>query len=337
MRRQLNLSHKTRRAGSVIVLVAVSLVALIGAAAFVFDLGRLTIAAQYAQRTADASALAGLLLPMKGVTGPAIARANSVVTANGPLSPYQLAVPPSGITVYGPGQTPPGYRVLGAGEEALRVIVRGTVAFNFAAAFGLQSAPVQRAAVAARVNAAGGTFVPMFIDSDTPVVYGQLTQLRASTAGEVLPPGNFGFLEPLAGSFRDLLGGQNLTPALAQANFVTVGDTLNATTGQRTGQWEQELRGRLQRATVPPYDLQTPTIGGYTNDNPRILLIPMVEYISGTGGGASYEVVRFGVFWLEDLVGGKQKSIQGRFIEFTVPLSPDTTGNTGLLVVRLVS
>lgn len=328
-----------KRRGAVTIQVAFALVVLIIAAAFCFDIGQTVVAAQIAQRTADAAALAGATKLMTGAESEASSRASGIVSANGTSCIYPLSLQPTGVMCYSSGQAISGYRTLGIGEEAICVPVQAKVPFYFAKIIGLESTIVKRSATAARVYAAGAPIVPMWISAATPLTNGVTTELHASTAAiEPIPPGNFGWLTPPAGDFTTLLSGANIPEATRLANYVKIGDAVTALPGQKVGQWEKVLKDRLSRASVPPYSTQTPTEGGYTDDNPRILIVPLVTVSSdsGSGSNATFRVEQFGVFWLESVEGGSSKSILGRFLRFDVPLQPDSSVATGVWTVRLV-
>lgn len=326
-----------RRKGTVVVIVAVALVTLMAAAALVFDLGQIVIAADLAQRTADAAAMAGAGEPIAVDKTAAANRAVSVVIANGIVSSYPLTAPTADLVYYTSGQTVPHFRTLGTGEEAMTVVVQAEIDFSFARIFGLTTATAERSSTAARVHAAGASIVPMFISANTALEYGDLQELHASSDPSVsLPPGSYGWVEPQSGDFSDLLCGFQVPQEILDANFVGLGEELTGATGQKTGQWAGALQDRLDRASVPPYSTQTPTEGGYTADNPRVLLVPMVEYVGLTGSNATFRILSFGAFWLESVVGGNDKTITGRFLKYEVPGSGDTPLDTGLLTVRLV-
>lgn len=337
MIRSSDLSEWTARGGSITLQVALALVVLVTSAALCFDVGQTVVAAQIAQRTADAAALAGAWGAITGAEAAASDRATSIVAANGATCSYPLAVPPSGIICLGSGSAIPGYRTLTAGEEAITVPVSAYVTFHFAPLFGLNSMTVVRSATVARVHAAGAPIAPMWISNSTPLIAGTDVELHASTAEiEPIPAGNFGWLEPQAGDFRMLLSGYQIPDDIRLANYVQVGDTVDARTGQQVGNWTKTLEDRLARATLPPYSSQTPTEGGYTEDNPRLLTIPLVTVIGGVGTNASFRVERFAVFWLKSVRGGSSKSIMGEFLRYDVPLQPDTAQDTGIWTVRLV-
>ena len=81
------------------------------------------------------------------------------------------------------------------------------------------------------------------------------------------------------------------------------------------------------------------TFDNFHNDNPRVIIVPMAEYLGGTGTGAQFQIHAFGAFYLESINSkNKPYSINGRFIQYTLPgaagdpLSPET----GLWTVKMV-
>ena len=81
------------------------------------------------------------------------------------------------------------------------------------------------------------------------------------------------------------------------------------------------------------------TFEHFRKRNPRIMLVPMVEYLGGNGANAEFEIHAFGAFWLESVDSHSQpKSITGRFVQYHMsgaggdPLASET----GLWTVRMV-
>ena len=65
----------------------------------------------------------------------------------------------------------------------------------------------------------------------------------------------------------------------------------------------------------------------------------MCEYLGGTGSGATFNIIKFGVFWLEQVKTSGKKSITGRFIQYQTPGAGDDAlaEFTGLWTARLVN
>jgi len=117
-------------------------------AALTIDVGRLCIAAQIAQDTVDAAALAGASqLPSYSA---AWHEAGLYVAANNEGHGFQVQITPEedGVVHYGPGQMVPGYGELGEKSHALAVTGQVEVAYTFARVFGLEAAIITRSATA---------------------------------------------------------------------------------------------------------------------------------------------------------------------------------------------
>ena len=336
------LSQK-RRDGAVAVLVAVALVALLGAVAMSLDVGALIMAAQRTQNTADAAALAAATSDMSGDEAAARARAAGLVTANRDTMHMGVTSNSADTLFYYGGQTVPGYRLLTGMEEAVQVTVSEPVKFNFAPIVGIYSSTAVRRATAARLFAAGAPVLPMWIGAGTPCNYGVTQDLHQvdSPGADLWVPGNFGWLDPVGDvDWNRLLSGYNLTEAEVLASYVEVGDLMSGLTGQRVGQWMKDLgdsgTGRLARATWEPWAGET--FANHRNDNPRILVVPMVEWVGGGGTGAGWQIDKFGVFWLEAVrKHGNDGVITGRFIDFgAVGGSGGYTDYLGLWTTKLV-
>lgn len=339
--------RKRDRQGAIIVLVAVVLLVLLLAAAFVFDIGRVILSAQEAQRAADAAALAGAHRMRDGQMTAATC-IDEVVAANSTGSSCVYSQTVDSPIFYGPKDTIPSYRALGASEMAVRVAVQTDVRHFFAPVVRLRQTRVTRSAIAARLTAMAINIAPIWISSNTPLVAGESMELHMSTLADSsatleLPAGNFGWIMPQSSPshFDLLLSGYQVPPDIIQANMVSNGDILRGMPGQKVGHWSRMLGhsnddlGRLDRASVSPYAEQTPD--NFTADNPRLLFIPLVEVISGSGSQATYRVVRFAMFWLES-VDGPHKSFVGTLINGDVPglpAMPDGS-ETGIWTVKLV-
>lgn len=335
------MSRMTRRRGSVFALVAVALVALVGIAAFSMDVGRAILAAQRAQNVADASAIAGVSSIVNDVRTVTLARIGDTVSANNVGSKMPVNWSSTEVSLYDGGQVVAGYGTLGAYEEGVRVVTHVPVTYYFARMLGVNGTTVTRTATAVRIFGLGSPVCPMWVSNGTDYKYGVQQQLLMQDAPSANTPGNFGFLAPRTGTndFEVLLQGYDVSPALILANYVQVAETMFSKTGVATGQWRAALESstdglaRLQRATWPPWT--DDTIETYHKDNPRILIIPMCEYLDGTGSGARFLIKRFGAFWLES---ADNKAITGRFMQFQTPgASGDALAqNTGLWRAKLV-
>jgi Flp pilus assembly protein TadG len=336
---------RSTQAGSVYAIVILAMLMLVGMAAFAMDIGRAILAAQHAQEVADAAALGAASKPINQSTSVTLARIGDTIGANNAARGPVVTWSSGEVTFYSAGQTVEGYGTLGSYEEAARVVTHVAVPYYFSKMFGIAGTTVTRRATAVRTFALGSPICPMWISYGTDYQYGQQQQLlMASAPNNANIPGNFGFLCPLTGSndFQTLLCGYQCSPALIIGNYVTVNQIVYGQTGVTTGQWNSALNqandgtARLQRATWSPWASDTFT--SYHNDNPRILIVPMCQYLDGTGSNARFQIIRFGAFWLESVDATGSKSIVGRFIQFQTPGgSGDTLAdNTGLWKAKLV-
>jgi hypothetical protein len=173
-----------------------------------------------------------------------------------------------------------------------------------------------------------------------------------------LAPGSFGFLDmstPGQDWFSQLLSGWSVADPCLEAAYVELDTNVTAYTGIKVGQWQQPLESetgtlggtaRLERAeydatwsqeTYSPYTPET-----HSDDNPRIILVPIVDWLGGTGANAEYHVVGFAEMWLLDVVntdGGKGITVQ--FMEWHYSTGGggeiDPGADNGVFVVRMIA
>jgi len=344
------------RSGLAGVWVAVALVALAGSAALVIDLGSLVVAAQRCQDVADSAALAaGTKLPYEQVS-----RTSAVVTAaaNNTEGGWPVVCRPEDCEHFsGPGVTVDGIE-LGPYADLMRVRVRAPVHYTFGRILGIGGATAVRSASVLRAPVNGIPLCPMWIAANTdigddlpPDERPIISLLMADGPHCADIPGSFGFLQSPPGCTAtgfELLQADDLTREDIETSFVyradedagTPGSTLWADTGVDVGSFRKALErdqghARLERAEAgwpnDPWWAPKP-------DNPRIMLIPMVNYLGGTGSNASFEIVRFAAFWLVEVHGG-QKIIDGRFIWYDLPGGdPNSTleQDSGIYATKLV-
>lgn len=337
-------SNTSRRRGIAGAWVVVALLTLLGVSALVIDIGRLVLAAQRAQDVADTAALAGgRRLPYMDEVHPLVF---GIVGANNTegIGP-DTQCDSSDLTIYGPGDEVPDYGTLGNWAYAMRVTTRVPVEYGFARIVGIEGSTAFRSATVLRAPVGGLPICTMWIAHDTPLNYGQEQQLLMADGPHYAEiPGSFGFVQPPTGctaAFFDLLQGYNVSFEDIESSFAELGDSLYAETGLMVGQWMMALekdqgRARLERGSSGKW--ANDTFETYYDDNPRIMLIPMVRYLGGTGSNAEFEIVKFGAFWLEEVNQG-QKEIWGRFIQYQFPGGdPDGTAVTssGIFGVELI-
>jgi len=342
------LSPCNRQQGVIMVWVVVAFVALLGMAAFTVDIWQLAIAAQVAQDVADAAALgAGPELPDHSL---AQSVALSLVAANNEsMSGFTANCSPdsSDITFWGADETIPDFGLLGSYAWGMRVTAHVPVDYIFAPVVGLEGATISRSCTVVRMPVGGVPICPMWISYETDYLYGQEQQLLMADGPHCANiPGSFGWLEPPSGNndlFLDLLAGYQVPYEDIVANYVSVDDICTATAGLSVGQWAKALDtspdglARMDRAMWEPW--AGDTFDNFRNDNPRVVIIQMCEYLGGTGDNAEFQIHAFGAFYIESINSKKTPySINGRFIQYTLPgsagdpLSPET----GLWTVRMV-
>ncbi len=336
----------SERKGVTIAIVAVALIALLGMASLAIDVGQLCIAAQTAQHTADAGGLAGG--PELPDYNEATSAALAIVAANNESSSrFPVGCETDDIDFWGPGEAIPDYGSLGNSAWGIRVKGHVPVEYAFARIFGLSGATVTRSCVVVRMPVGGASICPMWVNYQTDHQYGQQQQLLMADGPHYENiPGSFGWLQPPSGDsseFLELLRGYNLTEDQIVSNYASLDDTLYANSGLAVGQWRGALEAasdglaRLQRAMWEPWTYDA--FDDFHSNNPRLLIIPMCEYLGGTGSNAQFQIRAFGAFWLESVDShGQHRSITGRFIDYTMPgagghpLSPET----GLWTVKMV-
>ncbi len=340
----MNSRREAQQRGAILPLVVIMLTALLGVAALTVDIGLLAIAAQQAQDVADAAAL-GAVAEVPDYTS-ARATASSLVDANNESGAAFEATCSSAngdIAFWAPHEVIPDYGALGSSTYGVRVTVHIPVEYVFAPVLGLTGATVTRSSTALRVRAGAAPIVPMWMSYEPPldpaVDYGvEREMLMASDPSAANIPGSFGWLEPLSGSsdFLDLLCGHDLTPAEVEANQVVAGDVLTAYTGLTVGQWRAALdhandsTARLQRATDPEGPWAGDTFEDFHTDNPRLVIVPMVEYVGGTGSGAQFVIHDFAAFWFESVNSQTPPyAITGRFIKYQLPGTGEGLGPEG--------
>jgi hypothetical protein len=323
----------------------VALAAFLGVAALVMDVGRLILAAQRAQNVADSAALAaGGNLPYELA---ARATAATTVQANNSGAGWQVQCEDSDIVFYDAGDTVPGYEELGLWACGMEVTTHVPIQYTFARLVGIEGGTANRLATVVRGPVRGVPIATMWIADTDDLEYGVRQQLLMADGPHYAGiPGSFGFLQSPEGctaSFFDLLQGYNLTRDDIESSFVDIGDSVYAETGEMVGHWrkalEQDLgRARLERCTTGKWANDTWVDWQFHADNPRIMLIPLVTYVGGTGANAEFRIEKFGAFWIEEVNQGQRK-IWGRFLQYDLPggdLDVAAIRESGIFATKLV-
>ena len=181
MRRRL---FSRKRKGSVLVLVALAILALFGMVAFSFDWGLAVMAAQYAQDVADASALAAA---QYDVSDPTDAETNitNVVAANNLTHVPAATWSTSTTYFYASGTTVPKWGTLASGQEAVKVYISVPVHYHFAPIIGLTGTTITRYATALR---SGGESIATIFAAGLPT--SALHGCTLNGAGNLVQAGN---------------------------------------------------------------------------------------------------------------------------------------------------
>ena len=308
-------------------MVAFGLTTLLGVAALSVDVGRVMMAAQRAQDVADAAAFAGGAV-LKN-PDQAVAVAVQTVSANNQphqgfpiVCSYAANSTTSDILYFPSGSTVPGFGLLGPFAKAIQVNTHISVPYTFGRALGLTTKDITRRATAVRAPVGGCPITPMWVSHPTEYRYGEYQNLLMADGPHYADiPGNFGWLQlppDCTASWGDVLAGLPLSDADIESLFVDVGDPLYGYPGLSVGQWVSGLESRITRAIEGPWAGET--WDNCSPNNPRIVIIPLVSYVSGTGSGATFQIEKFGAFWLDEVnSSGNPKHIDGRFIRYTLP------------------
>lgn len=303
------------RRGAVAVAAAVALVVLLGFAGLALDFGVAFLAVQQCQTAADAAALGGT----QYLPNTSLAQGVAQTVAGQNIRPDEANLFTVTTQTYAHGAALPGSGEAAPVGGALQVTAAKRVDYRFLPVLGFDGITVERSALSTKVL--GGTCIaPMWIDDATPVSYGNVINLLMAEGPHTGIPGNFGFLTPNGGvDFVTALKG-TITPEQEELQRLYVGDFVWAYTGLNIGQWRGALvtdsDSRLNRSLQSPWN--SDTFESYRPDNPRIMIVPFVVYMEGTGNNARYRITRFAAFWLEDvIISGNNRYIAGRFIDFT--------------------
>jgi len=341
--RQMLSSSKAKRAGLAGAWLVIAFLALGGAAAMSVDLGRLAIAAQRCQDIADSSALAAATqLPYETQARGAALRTATANHTEG--TGWPVSCSNADITFRGPNGTINDL-TLGPWAHAMRVTTNSEVDYTFARLFGLNSATVSRSATVVRAPVEGIPIVTMWISHTTSLTpYRPINMLMADGPHYAGIPGSFGFLQEPTGCTADwfeLLQGYGLNAQDIETSFVNLGDSMFAKTGLSVGEFKKAFvsdggNSRMERGTSGEW--ASDTAGDCQPDNPRIMLVPLVSYLGGTGSNAEFRIEGFGAFWLQGINQGK-KEIWGEFIRYDMPggdPNSDLTTDTGIYATELI-
>lgn len=281
--------------GQVLILVAVSLMGLLGLAALVVDVGFLYAERARAMNAAEAATTAGVqFLPFD----PAAARAAALDYAarNGaPAERTEVSV--------------------SLDNTRIDVRVRSEAPLFFARVFGLETVEVsgKTAAAVSAVRSLRGA-KPLGVE-EQQFVYGAAYLLKNSPGYGGSYRGNFGALA-LGGR-----GGANYRENLEEGyeGELRLGDVVESEPGNMSGPTTSGLNTLIDADPSGTYENHSP-------DSPRIITVPVVRW-SGGGGRREGTVVGFAAFWLESVGGsGNENYVTGRFMQL---LTSNEVGGVG--------
>ncbi|QQE79450.1 pilus assembly protein TadG-related protein [Alicyclobacillus sp. SO9] len=291
--------------GNVLVLTALSFVALCGFGALVVDAGMLDVQYRKAQSGADAAALAGAQQLLQGAKT-AAQTAVHYGLLNDQKVTYQATadIQTNTVSVAGKATSPLWFaRVLGKNTASYQVN--------------------SKAAVGTLVSGVG--MVPIAVTKQT-LVYGQTVILTSGAGGG--SAGNYGFLDFSGNGAKgvecDLEHGYDFP--------MHVGETVSTETGVMKGPVEQAIEYRLHESCD---DSACNSFATATSDCSRVMYLPVINALP-QNGKKQVTILGFAAFFLEGLQGkGGHQEIVGRFIQMVRPGTLGQGTNYGTYAVKL--
>jgi hypothetical protein len=280
----LNRSHEQAQ---IAVVLALLLPVLVGAIAMSADVGVLYFNWQILQAAADSGAVAGAAyLPSN--PSQAITTANGYATKNGAVAAEIVS------TTVSPDRT------------SLNIQIKRNVPYSFALLLGLVTGSVSVQATA-QIQTIGTTtgVTPIGIDYRQSYSSGQVVTLMQGQVG----PGHWGPLG-LGGT-----GGSTLSQNIEYGypGSISAGDLLTTDTGLATGPIRSAFNFVInQGQSVDPGG----TFANHTPTDPRVLIVPMVDY-SSVNGSSQVPVKGFAALWLVSV--NNNNDIQTYFINQVAP------------------
>lgn len=303
------LSQRLRKQerGSVAVLVAFSITAVIALAALGTDVGRLFVERNRLSTIADAAALSGAQ-HLPGDPDGASAVARGYLEKNGiDLTKAAVAVSDD--------------------HHKLTVVVRGAVPMTFARLVGPDSHTVAGGATAWTTNLSGHYGAAPLGVAQADWKMGERVYLKMDSQSGTVSPGNYQALalgKSGASAYeQNLMSGYN--------GWIRAGDWIETETGNMAGPTVRAINYRINQ---DPYSTHI----SYNRQSPRLVVIPVLKDFNVNGRG-EVNVVGFGVFFLENAadLGGNKAEVVGRFVKFiTEGEGSDTAPNFGVYTTKLV-
>lgn len=157
--------RRSRRSGATLLVVVSAVSVLLGCAALTIDVGYYCLATGHAQSVADACTLAAAAEPVIGHDLEIAERVQETLAAN-QTPGHEAFVDGADIVPYGPGQTVPGYGVLGADDEAVSVTVQVPVELFFSQVCGVSPRVVRSSATVVRTPVGNGNMAIFALDRE---------------------------------------------------------------------------------------------------------------------------------------------------------------------------
>lgn len=278
------MKQSAKERGQALVLYVVMLGVLIGSLMLVVDYGMGVSVRSKLQSTVDAAAMAGVYrLPAD--TAGATAAALDYAARNG--------VAANNVTITFPTNPP----------TDIRVAAQGTSGSFFSRFFG--TSQISEGAVAvARIGPAGAVanLVPIAIFPSQYIGNTDLTFETNQISCKQTPCNLFLDIvlgQPGVSQFRSWM-------ASGYPNYVGVGTVVQQ--NGNLSKWVQDgANSRIAQAPSETWD-------NHAKDSPRLVFIPVIDAVSGSGQ-TNYDVVGFASFFIEQVTSGGQ--IVGRFLDIT--------------------
>jgi Flp pilus assembly protein TadG len=299
------------RRGGIMVLTLFSLTALLVLLGVELDACRLAAARQKDQVIADAAVFAAAQnLPNQGA-----ARADAGRVLNQYRESYNRDFQ-ADFTFYPPGAAVP---------TQVGVTVTERVPMAFAGLMGARTRPTKATAMASRVVPSSllQGVVPLGVQydqdfslpsdglaSDKPV------QLKLGSGDVRLSKGNYYALDfPMSSGSSDWRAWMKW----GYASPLSVGQVIRSKTGNMAGPTAaalvSDIDSRLNRANIYPYS--DDTYRSFHPGNPRVVVLPLVDWKSGSSGASLLDIKGFAAFWLDDYaVKDDQGKVSGRFVRY---------------------
>lgn len=291
--RFLNLQDES---GAALVIVAISLVALLGFTALVIDGGRLYVEKSKLQNALDAAVLAGAQGLQKS-EAQAITNAKNVAAKNG------YTITESNLTIIG---------------NSIKATKKVNVPLTFARAIGKNDADMAATAKAkiGHLRSAKGV-TPIAVEESHIPNGKELTCFEKNK-------GNCGFLA------FDGRGASNLADAISNGNTYTVGETVLTEPGVMWGPTSKAINDLIDSDASKPH-CQDPKTAD--NQCKRVINIVVIDTWDGANGRDELNVTGFASYWLE---GFDDKTLKGQFLTRLQSGEISDTGVGTLYSVKLV-